>query len=243
MLLHSIDELNGNVAKSMDLYNGTRKAVITELQDAAVIDAGRLMDRLNDNPAINNGSYGDELEFIETKIEYIKRQVVKALDPIREFYDRSEFAETVHKQINELGKLDELMNDKQKLHDDTAIVKAPKRLAANCEYIKNAAAKLPQELNNLAESQIQDAADDLEFATKLLRRRLADMSNDPASDEALSTLDMIVQNVDESIIAPLMDGPADEYRDIKDEFNALLDVVIETAEDMQRQVDKYMAQQ
>lgn len=50
MLLHSIDELNGNVTKSMDLYNGIRKAVITELQDAAVIDAGRLMDRLNDNP-------------------------------------------------------------------------------------------------------------------------------------------------------------------------------------------------
>lgn len=183
------------------------------------------------------------MEFIETKIEYIKRQVVKALDPIREFYDRSEFAETVHKQINELGKLDELMNDKQTLHDDTVIVKAPKRLAANCEYIKNAAAKLPQELNNLAESQIEDAANDLEFATKSLRRRLADMTNDLASDEALSTLDMIVQNVDDNIIAHLIDGPADDYRDVKDEFSAMLDVVIETAEDMQRRVDRYMAQQ
>lgn len=191
MLLHSVDELNGNLTKALDLYNNIRKAVITGLQDAAVIDASRLMDRLNDNPAINNGCYGDESEFIETKIEHVKREVINVLDPIREFYDRSEFAETIHKQINELGELDELMRNKQTLHDGTVIVQTPERLANNCGYIKERPKALPQELSDLADSQIQHTGDDLEFAAKSLRRRLADEPDDVNVEDALHVLDLI----------------------------------------------------
>lgn len=236
MLLHSVDVLNSKVTEVMELYSETRDLLLDATAFDGLYRLDDLTTRLYVNPVMDKVKYHHELEFIESRLENITNSLMQISDPVRMFSDDSQFGDLLHMQIKSLGDLSTMIDEgnSEDLYPEIEVI--PDRVVSNCEYIKTKTEYLANQVEAITDKQLHEPLDDLKFAARSLSRRLADEPNTVDSDTAIYTLELIMQHITENMIDVLNDDCRNAYIDISDELNSKLDFVIETAQDVKRQL-------